>query len=312
MSDLSYAGADVDADAHSGTPGTAAAAATPARRDVVLWSIAGCAGVAAVVSPFLGQRVPTVAFTALMLAYAGVDGARRYGPRTLAVLFAWAVLISNLMENLSIETGFPFGTYHHTTGPKVFEVPVAVGPTYFAIGYISWQVAESLLRPRGSESRRNADRWIVPAVAAFLATMYDATIDPVASTVMGLWIWPHGGGYFGVPFSNFLGWLLTVYVFLAVFELEVTRRGRRRLPESGPAPASGSGADRRAAVLIYLSMGAVPVFGYLAALGTPDRMAADGSGARWSVHGVYEGCMVAGIFAVCFAGLSALAVHRRR
>ena|ERR1700754_150974 len=38
----------------------------------------------------------------------------------------------DLAENLSIETGFPFGPYHHDTGPELFDAPIAVGPTYFA------------------------------------------------------------------------------------------------------------------------------------------------------------------------------------
>jgi putative membrane protein len=28
----------------------------------------------------------------------------------------------------------------------------------------------------------------------------------------GNWIWEHGGAYFGVPFHNYLGWLLTTFL----------------------------------------------------------------------------------------------------
>ncbi|HEU5334047.1 MAG TPA: carotenoid biosynthesis protein [Actinocrinis sp.] len=255
--------------------------------------------ITAVLAPFAGQRVPLGAFTVLMLVYAVADGSHRYGPRTPATLFVLAVLIGNVVEDLSITTGFPFGTYHHTTGPKLFEVPVTVGPTYFAISYVAWQVAE-LLVPR-SVSRR----WIVPAVAAALATMYDLTIDPVASTVVGLWVWPRGGGFFGVPVSNFLGWLVSVFVVLVVFGLSQ----HRDMPR---ATRPATGAERHAAPLIYLSLGIAAVSGYLAALRTPDRTVADGSGTQWSVHGVYEGCMVAGLVTVCPAALVALAATRRR
>lgn len=266
-------------------------------------SISGCAVVVAILAPFAGQRVPLGAFTVLMLVYAFADGTRRYGVRALTTLLVLAVLIGNAVENLSITTGFPFGTYHHTTGPKLFEVPVTVGPTYFAISYVAWQVAESLV------SAGRDRRWFVAAVAAVLATMYDLTIDPVASTVLGLWVWPRGGGYFGVPFTNFLGWLVTVFAVLAVFMLS---RKRDPAPAARTDTDTDTAAERQAAPVVYLSLGVVSVFSYLAALRAPDRIVTDGSGMRWSVHGVYEGCMIAGLFTVCFAALMALAAARRR
>ena len=33
------------------------------------------------------------------------------------------LVISNILENLSIQTGFPFGHYHYTGGPQIFLVP---------------------------------------------------------------------------------------------------------------------------------------------------------------------------------------------
>ena len=53
------------------------------------------------------------------------------------------LVISNILENLSIQTGFPFGHYHYTGGPQIFLVPWFIGPAYLGIG--SCAVAE----PRG-------------------------------------------------------------------------------------------------------------------------------------------------------------------
>src|SRR5258708_16908687 len=48
---------------------------------------------------------------------------------------------------------------------------------------------------------------------------WDLGMDPTNSTIRHLWIWEQGGGYFGVPLTNYLGWFFTVYVFYQLFAL---------------------------------------------------------------------------------------------
>jgi putative membrane protein len=36
----------------------------------------------------------------------------------------------------------------------------------------------------------------------------DAVLDPGAAS-LGFWVWPQGGVYYGVPLSNYAGWLLS-------------------------------------------------------------------------------------------------------
>ena len=38
------------------------------------------------------------------------------------------------------------------------------------------------------------------------------------------WVWRDGGRYYGVPISNFLGWLLTAYVFYQLFAFYLRER----------------------------------------------------------------------------------------
>ena len=49
------------------------------------------------------------------------------------------------------------------------------------------------------------------------------SIDPASSTVKHQWIWQDGGGYFGVPFSNFLGWFLCVYTIFQLWAIYLLR-----------------------------------------------------------------------------------------
>ncbi|MCA1847988.1 MAG: carotenoid biosynthesis protein [Actinobacteria bacterium] len=44
--------------------------------------------------------------------------------------------------------------------------------------------------------------------AALLLVLMDGVLDPGAA-FLGFWIWPEGGAYYGVPLSNYAGWLLS-------------------------------------------------------------------------------------------------------
>ena len=131
------------------------------------------------------------------------------------------------MENIGVLTGFPFGHYHYTDvlGPKLFLVPLLIGPAYFGTGYLSWVLATVLLCT--DQRRDRLPTFVVPLIAAFIMVGWDLCFDPAASTIAHMWIWENGGGYFGVPLTNFLGWYLTVYIFLQLFAL---CRSRRALP----------------------------------------------------------------------------------
>jgi putative membrane protein len=154
-----------------------------------------------------------------------LHGASTYGCRGILLFLVVCLGVSNAFENLSIMTGFPFGWYHYSDalGPKLFLVPVLIGPAYFGVGYLSWTLARAIL---GDEDTRLPGllSFATPAIASFIMVSWDLTIDPRMSTITGSWVWHNGGSYFGVPLSNFLGWYLTVYVFFQCFALYARRR----------------------------------------------------------------------------------------
>ncbi len=53
--------------------------------------------------------------------------------------------------------------------------------------------------------------------------MWDLSVDPISSTLQGLWVWTYPGAYFGVPISNFFGWFLVVYIFFQIFALYLSK-----------------------------------------------------------------------------------------
>jgi putative membrane protein len=101
-------------------------------------------------------------------------------------------------------------------------VPLLIMPAYFSMGYIAWTLAHVLL-DRYDDRLAGAEVVLVPALASFVMVMWDLCIDPASSTISGSWIWRDGGGYFGVPLVNFLGWYLCVFTIYLMFALYLQR-----------------------------------------------------------------------------------------
>lgn len=236
-------------------------------------------------------RTPLVAVVALHvlppLAFALVHGARAYGRRGILVFFAISLVAGNLVENLGVRTGFPFGHYSFTDamGPKIAAVPVFLGLAYVGMAYLSWTLAGVMLG--GS---RRAPGWrllTVPVVAAAVMTSWDLAQDPVWSTLLHLWIWVRGGAYFGVPVSNFLGWYLVMYLIYQLFALYLWRRGARPQPQS-------AGHWRQAVAFYGLSAAG----NLLPLLGTGSAMVADPAGALWRVGDITAAAALVSLFAM--------------
>jgi uncharacterized membrane protein len=230
-----------------------------------------------------------------------VHGSRTYGIRTSLFFAVVVLLVSNLLENVSIATGFPFGNYSYSqfSGPRILNVPVLIGPAYIGMGYLSWTLAPLLLG-RTRQALRGMSLVTVPVVASFLMVAWDVTFDPVNSTINRFWIWEQGGAYFGVPFSNYVGWFLTVFVFFAVFAVYLSHRSH----ESAGC-ARRSGQYWLQAVAVYAAAAIPALLGPLthAAVGT----VIDPSGTAWLTTDIYLTVALAASFTmVPFAVIGAL------
>jgi uncharacterized membrane protein len=198
----------------------------------MLWLLVVLLAIETLVGEFYRPLLLTVLHLAILLTFVFVHGAIRYGIKGVVAFAVICLVVSNVIENMGVATGFPFGPYHYTDalGPKLGYVPLMIGPAYLGVGYLSWVLATVLV----GDVRRGADAlstFATPAIGAFIMVLWDLVMDPSASTLGQWWIWHHGGGFFGVPLVNYLGWYLTVYVFMQIFALYLRARG----PEQ-PAP----------------------------------------------------------------------------
>jgi putative membrane protein len=268
---------------------------TSKRTTAILWTLAAAYAAALIGNIVLGLRIPIAVVLSISVVFALIHGAVRYGWRGIAAFIVLCLVVSNILENTSILTGFPFGHYHYTDvlGPKLFLVPVLIGPAYFATGYLAWVVGNVLV----GEVRRQSGLFTtiaVPFIAAFVMVMWDLTLDPRAATIQRQWIWEQGGGYFGVPFMNYVGWFLTVYIFLQLFAVAVRsglaiREPALRLTRSHYVQA----------VVMYAILGLSAVLTFL--VGGNSSQITDAAGVVWQTGSIVETTATVSLFTMMFA-----------
>ena len=170
------------------------------------------------------DRLPTLLIVILHVIppaiFAIVHGSILCQPKGISIFAAFCLGFGGLAESISLRTGFPFGRYYFTDamGPKVLEVPVLLVLAYLGIGYVSWVLALLILGYLG-QPINGVRIFALPLLASFIMLAWDLSMDPDWSTLDHVWIWQHGGAYFGVPLSNFFGWFLTAYIYYLAFAL---------------------------------------------------------------------------------------------
>lgn len=260
------------------------------------------------IEELIGIEYRTAALTVLhlgiLLTFALVHGSLRYGLKGIVAFAVICLLVSNAIENIGVATGFPFGPYHYTDalGPKLGYVPLMIGPAYLGMGYLSWVLATVIV----GDVKREADgaqTLVTPLIGAFVMVLWDLSMDPMASTVAQWWIWEQGGGFFGVPLQNFLGWYLTVFAFMLVFALYL--RGRAPEPVH-PQPR----AHYLQAVAMYAVVALDFVMTYL--LKGASENVVDAAGVTWRTADIFETAALTALLTMTFVAVLAAVVVLRK
>jgi uncharacterized membrane protein len=240
------------------------------------------------------------ALAAIGILAACVHAALFYGWKDALALFAICLVVTFAMENMGSLTGFPFGHYHFEVGadlPHVGVIPVIVGPLWFGMGYFSWILAGTFLgAPARPSGKFELLAW--PIVAAFVMTQWDVVMDPPLSTISKAWIWHDGGAHFGVPLSNYAGWLLTSWLFYQAFALYL--RGRRHV--GAPSVACGK-ALRLIAIALYLGSGLTHLTPWL--IGQSGEVM-DAAGHLWRISDLRAATVVTMLFTMFFTSMLAV------
>ena len=126
-------------------------------------------------------------------------GARRAALCLLALsAFGYAI------ETVGVVTGLPYGSFYYgdALGPKLLGLVPYLLPVSYVPLVIGALAAARRIGPGSGHRLRLVLR------SALLLVLIDAVLDPCAAS-LGFWTWPEGGPYYGVPLSNYAGWLLS-------------------------------------------------------------------------------------------------------
>lgn len=272
------------------------------QRDRFLWGLTALFAAFAVLkgtslgTTYLQGLIPAISILVPTL-FAVVHGGRRLGGKAMLLFFAITFVVSWAMESTSIATGFPFGHYHYTErlGPKLGTVPLLIMPAYFAMCYVSWNLAHIVL-DRFAHSADALPRFAIPVVAAFIMVMWDMSMDPARATVHGAWVWHDGGSYFGVPFVNFMGWYLTVYLIFQGFAWALQRWAQ--------ATPADNGDTQRTPWMLNVAFYFATFLEFVAmAVLAPERSITDPAGVVWGSRALYESLGLVAIFTMGFVSV---------
>ncbi|MFW6017536.1 MAG: bisanhydrobacterioruberin hydratase [Halapricum sp.] len=135
--------------------------------------------------------------------------------RRAAVALAAVTAYAFGIELLGVSTGWPYGAFEYgiDLGPMLLGlVPIGLPVFFFPLVLNSYLLCLLLL---GEKARSTGVRLL--AVIATVLLM-DLVLDP-AAVGLGFWAYEGGGAYYGVPWSNYAGWVLSATVSVVLFDL---------------------------------------------------------------------------------------------
>jgi putative membrane protein len=174
----------------------------------------GHAGLGHAVGGFLTFNAALIMFGTLVMRSPLLVGVAPLLDRRAVAALGTATLFSYGIEMVGIATDWPYGAFEYLVdlGPMVAGVPLGL-PVFFLPLVVNAYLL-TLLTLRGLADHRAVR---LPATVAIVLAV-DLVLDPGAVAI-GFWAYDAGGAYYGVPLSNYLGWLFSGTVAAALVDL---------------------------------------------------------------------------------------------
>ncbi|MBP6945129.1 carotenoid biosynthesis protein [Patescibacteria group bacterium] len=167
------------------------------------------------------RQTPIFAVCALLFLLLGAAvsaylSVTSYGLRTALKTLAILSVFAYLIEGIGVNTGFPYGSFVYLDGlgPLLVGVPLLLPLAWVPLMLAAWQIAARVTNNVASTIFLSA--WILLAI--------DLVLDPGA-VALGLWKYQAGGMYHDVPWTNFMGWILSssLGAWLTTSSLRITK-----------------------------------------------------------------------------------------
>lgn len=150
-----------------------------------------------------------------------VVAVRDLGWRQAGLFAGWTFAAAWTAEFASTRIGVPFGLYHYTGTTRDQELFLSNVPLFDSMSFVFLAYAAYCL---ARFALRRAEGLGVVALASVAMMLLDVVIDPLA--VRGdrwflgrIFYYPDGGVLFGVPLSNFAGWVFVGWLAIGGFDL---------------------------------------------------------------------------------------------
>lgn len=130
-----------------------------------------------------------------------------------AVLFiSVLILYTYLIEIIGVRTGYPYGEFEYgiSLGPMILDIPLALPVFFIPLVINSYLLCLLLFDFTKNKLLR------VPTVV-ITVILIDMILDP-AAVALGFWSY-ESGIYYGVPISNYIGWILSASVATLLIDL---------------------------------------------------------------------------------------------
>ena len=136
----------------------------------------------------------------------------------IVILSCYATAI----EALSIQTSFPYGAFEYNAqlGYKLFDlVPWTVSFGWVPLVIGCFVLSSWIFKKRSHQF----------FAGVLFLVVSDLIIDPGA-VLMNFWTWTNPGMYYSIPFSNYLGWILSSTIGGMVLFWMLPKNDMQRLP----------------------------------------------------------------------------------
>lgn len=225
-----------------------------------------------------------------------------FGIKDTILMNVVSAFFAFLFENTSVSFGIPFGHFEHfASGIRIGNIPIQVGLGYFLYAFAGWLFADLIIGNKKQDIISKIGR---PLLGSFIASSMDLVTDGINGLVDGSYTYPNGGGFFGSPLSNSLGWIITIFLTLLVWELVIIPKNKKKENIVG----TPSIMHLQNCILLAMMILA-PLFGFFV---VKDFSVTDPLGFSWQAHYAYEASTMIALLALVFAMLVGIGVWLRR
>lgn len=163
-------------------------------------------------------KTPTWTFMTMLAILPVLMYGTSLGWKRMTFFVVWGCVIGGASELIGT-TGWltvggvvlPFGAYEYTPwfGPQIAgHVPYFIPPSWFAMSIVSLDLA-----------RRVTDRrWAYILVGTIFMVLWDVSLDPAMNKAFPFWTYGVDGFFYGMPFSNWVGWFSVTLIILIGYE----------------------------------------------------------------------------------------------